>query len=113
MNADIVYTDMERFGAESNIQPAAPWHENSFKQSPAPFITCLIKKSVWDTIGGWDPKQDYADYDFYYRAFKAGLKGYHHGKALFLYRIHHASGSFNMDHSAARAKMKAKHPEIA
>jgi len=110
--ADIVYTDMLRFGALNHVIPASPWTFENFKISTVPWMTSLIRKDIFDKLGGWDADQEYQDYDFYYRCFKAGARHCHIPEPLFLYRIHDNSGSFNMNHDRARAKLTDKHPEL-
>lgn len=109
---DIVYTDLQRFGMENDVLIGADYTEENFKVSTVPWMTSLIRKSVFDRVGGWDPAQAYQDYDFYYRCFKAGAKGVCLHEPLFQYRVHLAAGSFNMNHAEAKQQMKAKHAEI-
>lgn len=112
-NVDIVYTDMLKFGPEgSAVQPASEYNWESFRVSTVPWFTSLVKRKVFFKVGGWDREQDYQDYDFYLRAFKAGYTACCIHEPLFEYRVHPGSGSNAMDHSASRAKLKAKHPEI-
>lgn len=109
---DVVYTDLQKFGLEEGILRGADYTEENFRISTVPWITSLVRKSTFDLVNGWDKDQEYQDYDFYYRCFKAGATGICIHEPLFIYRIHNKSVSFNMDHEAARAMMKAKHPEI-
>lgn len=111
---DIVYTDLLRYGPgdSRSILIASPYTLDHFKASTVPWMTSLIRKSVFDKLGGWDVEQDYQDYDFYFRAFKDGATAFHITEPLFIYRIHQAQDSAHMSHEVARAKMKAKHSEI-
>lgn len=111
---DIVYTDMLKFGRgmDTFVQPASDYNLENFKRSTVPWMTSLIRKSTFEEAGGWDPDQKYQDYDFYFRCFKNGARGYHLKEPLFEYRIHQRSGTYTMDHQEARRLMKNKHPEI-
>ena len=59
----VVSTDMQYFGADNRICPTrhvSPTENNI----PA---TSLIRKSVWDKMGGYDPSMMYEDWDLWLR----------------------------------------------
>ena len=111
-DVDIVYTDVQKFGKAANMMLAGEWEESFFRVSTPVFITSLVKKSMFEKVGGWDNEQKYGDYDFWYRCFKEGATAYHLHEPLFMYRIHDNSGSNNMSHDEARNLFLNKHPEL-
>ena len=109
---DICYTDLKHFGEKDHVMKPEPYCTESFIRSTVPWITSLVRKSVWDELGGWSLYQDYGDWDFWYRCFKSGKTANYIPEPLFLYRLHKGQGTNNMSHLLAREKMKKAHPEI-
>lgn len=107
---DIVYTDMLTFGDYCTRINAQPYCLDTFKSTTSPFITSLVRRSVWIEMNGFNPLQDFSDWDFWFRCFKAGKKAYHLKEPLFLYRKHNDKGSLDME--GAFNKVKKDHPEV-
>lgn len=77
--ADIVGTFLENFGDETGI--------HGFNDIP--FGTSLIKKSIWEKVGGYDEKIGVGgDTDFYIMCINAGAKIEKIIEPLLKYRIH-------------------------
>jgi glycosyltransferase involved in cell wall biosynthesis len=109
MDVDIVYTDMKRFGAMNNIVVAREWND-SIEEDTIPYITSLVKKSVWDKIGGYDHKlYNFADWDFWWTAKDMGCSAYHLPEPLFHYRIRENSDFNTLDKKRAKEEVQTKH----
>lgn len=109
---DIVFTDLKYFGNLNTIMQANPFTMETFIHTTSPWITSLVRKDVWEELGGWSLYQDYGDWDFWFRCYKAGKKAYHLQKPLFLYRSSEVQSSNNQNHLLSRQKMAKAHPEI-
>lgn len=100
---DIVSTPLENFGEQTGIHGCGEH----------PFVTALIRRSMFDKVGGYDPKAGLAaDADFYYSAFEQGARWEKLGEPLFLYRVHGQQWSQNdlwspyMDYIFRKHKLK-------
>jgi glycosyltransferase involved in cell wall biosynthesis len=109
---DIVYTDMQTFGDYESIVNAHEYCLNTFKSTTGPFITSLVRKSVWEELGGFNTKVDYADWDFWFRCFKAGKSAYHLEEPLFMYRKYSSNGGKDLDRQASTQQIIDIHPEV-
>lgn len=95
---DIVYTDMMNFGDRNYLEVADEWNERNLKISTVPFITSLVRKEMFNKVGGWEEKEYvYGDWNFWAKCFKAGATAYHIHKPLFNYRKHAGQGSGTTD----------------
>jgi GT2 family glycosyltransferase len=94
-NADIVYTDIKYFGdSHAAVDTGRP--KDLLKTNPIP-ITSLIRKSVWDELGGIDETTKYGDWDLWIRCYLAKKKFVHISEPLFNYRIHMGQDSHTVD----------------
>jgi len=87
---DIVTTYHQFFGDSNQIfQQGTPTIEN-FQRGNQVDANALFRKSVWDTVGGYDEqmKEGWEDYDFWYRCLKAGYEFTIIPEPLLLYRKH-------------------------
>lgn len=87
---DIVATHLQFFGdSNGKFTPGEPTLE-AFQSGNQIDANALFKKSVWDTIGGYDEnmKDGWEDYDFWYRCMKAGYKITVIPEPIMLYRKH-------------------------
>ena len=85
-NCDIVSTPLKNFGEADSVHGCGEH----------PFVTALIRRSLFDKIGGYDIKAGLAaDADFYYSAFELGARWEKLGEPLFLYRVHDEQWSKN------------------
>ncbi len=108
--AGIAYTDIQHFGQDWSTGDAKAWVKEVIEADNVPFITSLCKKSVWLHLGGFDEKiGPYADWDFWLRAFYAGVHAVRVPYPLFQYRIHKNQVSHAIDAAAARKAVLAKH----
>lgn len=77
--------------------------------SPLP-MTCLIRRSLWDAVGGYDTAMPHADTEFFYRCVVSGASLAYVAKPLFEYRRHPAQQSrVTGSLEAAQRAFHAKH----
>jgi glycosyltransferase involved in cell wall biosynthesis len=111
-NADVTYSDVTLVGERSDRVAMRDWNRANFAGGAPCWITALVRTSLYHSLGGFDDRLVYGDWDFYYRAFKAGAVAHHVHDALWRYRVHAKQGSVAVDAEAARAAIYAKHPEL-
>ncbi len=109
---DLVYTDARCFGAAGGTYRALPWSIETFKTTTAPWLSTLVRRSVWERLGGMDCALDYHDWDFWYRCFKDGATAAHLAATLFECRQHERQMTHGVDRSRAVEQIYAKHPEL-
>ena len=51
-------------------------------------LTCLIRRSLWEKVGGYDGTILHSDTGFFYRAIKAGARVVYAPAVLWSYRLH-------------------------
>lgn len=112
MDADIVGTDLIAFGDRVGPNSAPPWTRETFQYTTPCWFSSLIRRELWNAVGGFDPKQTYQDLEFYYRCFLQGARHTRIHKPLFHYRSHEDNGSHHIKRDDALALYWAKHPEI-
>lgn len=88
-NADIVYTGMEQFGENPGHHYPPGFKLENFKDSFGIYFTSLTRKSLWEKVGGYDPKAGpFFDWDFWWMCAEAGAKAEYLPEPLFQYRTH-------------------------
>jgi hypothetical protein len=112
---DIVYTDVAVFG--DRLPFPVPIRLPQFdaevlRMHCTPWWTALVKKEVWDALGGYDPAQDYVDWDLWIRACKLGARAGKIAKPLYRYRDHDGNGVRRMDHADSLVKLRRKHSAL-
>ena len=97
--ADIVYTDRLCFGMKPAFVLRSPRAVSpDYFQFDQPFpMTCLIRRTWWDQVGGYDGSLGLCDGDFWFRSIMAGAKVACQPGPLFHYREHAGQGSQTMD----------------
>ncbi len=128
-NQDIVYTDRHVFrsGMTPTEGPIARYHSNMAPNgaywtkldygdfafgSPLP-MTCLIRRSLWDKLKGYDEPLAHADTEFWFRAIRAKARLAYVAQPLFWYREHPAQLSA-LENSNPRAfrEFHRKHRKV-
>ena len=108
---DIIFSDIQFFGDRTDVYRLPDFGVNAQRHACVPWMTALIRRQLWDELGGFDPDQILQDSDFYLRAALAGAEAAHIREPLVLARQHAGNGAKLMDHSAAALKLQAKHPQ--
>jgi GT2 family glycosyltransferase len=115
---DIVYTDMELFGAVSDIFRSQPFSLFPMLQRNFIHNSALIKTSILKQIGGYKPemKDGLEDWELYLSLIEVGAKPGYLPEAIFKYRQHDASLSRNkkveQDELRVYKKLVALHPRL-
>lgn len=106
---DLVYTGMQKFGYMNDYVSPRRW--GKFKTVNACWFTTLCKKEVWEKLGGFDESMGKClDWDFWWRAYKAGFKAATIDKPLLYYCLHEGQDSRVADGAMEESikKVKAK-----
>lgn len=114
-DASIIYTDLLIFGRLTVPLRLPEFDAEVLRMYCVPWMTCLIDRQLWNTLGGYDPEQRYGDWDFYIRACKAGAVAVHVREPLVGVRDHQRAGSAIMDtaqHDAALRALRQKHSAL-
>lgn len=91
---DIVYSDYDLFGAETGVRKAGEYNFQRLLLDNFIENCALVRKSVFDKIGGYDPffrKIGIEDWDLWLNAAFAGCKFHYIPKPLFDYRVAESS----------------------
>lgn len=106
---DIVYTGMKTFGQHSCYFPPAPWTLENMRKDKKPQFTSLCSTKMFLDLGGFDFSVGKClDWDFWWRALKAGYKAYPIDEPLFNYRIHPGQDSQSGGMAESRQKVIEK-----
>lgn len=112
---DIVYTDVGVFGDRLPFPMTIrlpQFDAEVLRMNCTPWWTALVRKSLWDRLGGYDPAQDYVDWDLWIRACKIGARATKIPKPLYRYRDHGGNGVRVMDHEDSLLKLRRKHAAL-
>ncbi len=109
--ADIVYTDLRRFGGAHHVMGALPWTAEQIELTTVPFITSLCRKRAWQRAGGYEDVP-FADWDFWWRCFHTGATARHLPEPLLLYREHPGQAQYREDLAESRRVILERHNRI-
>lgn len=85
---DLVSTAMEQIGLEPGIHRTV-MNLDRMKEHFGLFYTTLIRKSLWEKVGGYDAFcGPFSDWDFWWRCAEVGAKVEYLLEPLFIYRRH-------------------------
>lgn len=103
-HGDLIYTDRRIWttGMDPFTAPVARYHSQNaaggiygVKMSPEWFVfgsslpmTCLIRRTLWEKLKGYDCSLPHADTEFFLRAVQAGARLIYVAEPLFCYRLH-------------------------
>lgn len=76
--ADLAYGSVHAFGAESWIEPAAPFELDHLMTGNYVPVTVLFRRSMYEALGPFDPRFDrtgFEDWEYWTRAAMAGVRG--------------------------------------
>lgn len=84
-----VYTDVQRFGAETNILRTQPYSLERLRFECLMMPATLFRRAAWRQVGGFrtfGAAQGYEDWDFWISLGEAGWEGLHIARPLLRYR---------------------------
>lgn len=111
-NYDIIYTDIQFFGERTDGYDLPSFGLNTFRHASCPWMTALVKKSLWDEVGGQRPGIVLQDTAFWIDCAKLGANAAHVRERLLFARQHANQGAKLIDKSAAALQMRALYPDI-
>lgn len=89
-NVDCVFTDFQLFGSSTDVWDNSIYDEETMtRRQCIPGPGTLMKKSLWEEIGGFCEKRIMIyndDWDFWLGAVEIGIKVFHIPEPLYLYR---------------------------
>lgn len=120
---DFVVPHAQQFGEAGTVQASLPDATlEDFAQWPPLIDKALIRREVWETVGGYSPKATppgtygtAEDWDFWVRVWKAGLTRYSVvERPLYFVRVHtgQLSDARSEHHAATVALLRALHPDL-
>lgn len=108
--ADIAFTDRRRFGQQWQYFPASRVTLGRLQQGPFIHCSCPYRRTVWETVGGYDEGEDlrlnFEDYDFWIRAAKAGCVFECAPRRAILWHRHH--GRHRLQAEALRRQLQSR-----
>jgi hypothetical protein len=111
-NFDIIYTDIQFFGDRTDVYALPSFGLNTFRHAACPWMTALVKKSLWEAVGGHRPGIILQDTAFWIECAKRGADAAHVREPLLWARQHATQGAKLIDKSAAALQLQSLYPEI-
>lgn len=116
---DVVYSDYYRLTkgkeAEAQYWPSEPWTLKSFQSggcNPVCGSTFMVRRALWEEIGGIDPGQLFWDWALAYECFRRpNVTAAQIKKPLVVFRVHDGPHDPVNDADAMR-RLHAKYPEL-
>lgn len=115
-NADIVYVDLQCYGAANHIAFKKSFSQNDILYENLPPPMSLYKRIVWETNNGYKKNMNlgYEDWEFWVNAYKYGFKFQYHPETLVNYCVKENSmftEAFQHD-AYLKAKIVMNHPDL-
>lgn len=100
--ASFAYCYLEKFGEVSALQNTQPWEPRLFQYGNTIDAMALIRRNVWEKVGGYSKMEvmGWEDFDFWFKIARIGGWGVQVPEVLARYRVHHTS----MLHTVANPK---------
>jgi hypothetical protein len=117
-DAAFAYGIIEKFGGESGLLSAIDWDVDRLVQAPYIDTMALIRRTVWEEFGGFDPRIDamggYDDYGFWLQVAEAGYRGQLVTSFIGRYRVHGVSWQslLNVDTTEFMQFYRDRHPSL-
>jgi len=117
-NADIVYGNALFFGTSTRLLfKQAEFHMPTMLARNYIDVCCLMKRRVWETIGGFDEEKTLKleDWEYWIRAAKAGFKFHYADEIFYDYRVHPQSNTNSINDESyyqSRRYVYNKYPEL-
>ena len=106
------YSQLEYFGQERRLGQADLWSPKLLAKRNYIDAMALVAKRAWQTIGGYDDFDAWADYDFWCKFVEHDLAAVFVPEILCRYRVHGASmlRADGADHNELIVEMSLRHP---
>jgi len=117
-DAAFAYGLIEKFGDDAGLLSAIPWDVERLVQSNYIDTMALIRREVWEELGGFDPQIDamggYDDYAFWLKLADAGYRGELTTSFIGRYRIHGTSlqSLLNLNTAEFMQFYRERHPSL-
>jgi len=92
-DASFAYGYLEKFGEVSGLQNTQPWEPRLFQYGNTIDAMSLIRRSVWQKVGGYSKMEvmGWEDFDLWFKIARSGGWGVQVPEVLARYRVHHTS----------------------
>jgi len=106
------YSQLEYFGQERRLGQADLWSPKLLAKRNYIDAMALVAKRAWQTVGGYDDFDAWADYDFWCKFVEHDLAAVFVPEILCRYRVHGASmlRAVGADHNELIVEMSLHHP---
>lgn len=115
-NIPFTFTLVQLFGTQNKVWRTMPYDLFYIKFRNVVPATILMRKTVWEKVGGYDEslRDGYEDWEFVIRMAKYGFIGKHIKEPLFLYRKHNFSmlSYSKKKHWLLFEKIRTRHTDI-
>lgn len=112
LNADLVYSNVERFGETSSIYTPPAFTLDNLRNGPVAWFTSLVRRAKWLEVGGVDEDLVYGDWGLNYKLFKGGAAWSYVPEPLWMYRVHPGQHMRTIDMAAEREAFFQHYPEL-
>lgn len=116
--ASFAYCYAEAFGEKTGLINLKPWNPNSFSENNHIDAMVLLRKSVWEQVGGYStdmPVMGWEDFDLWFKIARAKGWGIQVPEILTRYRVHATSmlnAITNHNGDLLWAHLRTKYPEL-
>jgi glycosyltransferase involved in cell wall biosynthesis len=114
--AQLAWGDMVQFGAGELYAPRAPaldpWLITYVNGLPA---AALVRRAALDSVGGWELRHNYEDWDLWLKLAGRGYRGIHLPRPMFERRVHPGVRRWTATlakHDEFYAELRARHREL-
>ncbi len=117
-DASFAYCYAESFGEKTGLVNLKPWNPAWFSDNNQIDAMVLMRKSVWEHVGGYStdmPVMGWEDFDMWFKVARAGGWGIQVPEILTRYRVHSTSmlnAVTNPKADVLWAHLRAKYPEF-
>jgi GT2 family glycosyltransferase len=117
-DAAFAYGLIERFGADAAVVSALPWDLDLLVQGNYIDTMALVRRQVWNELGGFDPQADlmggWDDYEFWLNMASEGHRGLLVPQFIGRYRAHETSWQsiVNLDTNRVLEYLRNKHRHL-
>jgi glycosyltransferase involved in cell wall biosynthesis len=115
-DAAFVYPILAKFGNYFGLASNNHWHEQDLLWTNYIDASALIRKNIWEEVGGYEEEALLDDYELWLKILAAGKKGIQVPEILLKYRVHNTSLSHSFDSilkGIYLENLRKKYPNLA